>query len=179
MKGGQNSIGMFSWWSQQTQIIKITLLRRRCDVETLLRRFSCIPDKDFRITPVLANLISHTLIRPLGKIKIENFQGLIYTGIGRHDTSLVRLTSLNVMTSLKVTLLSPEYGGRLQSKWQQYQKPTFRNERYARKRTYHGCEGQIEKIRPSGSQSDVTRLALWCQTVTIGTDFSIYPQNPY
>ena len=61
---------------------------------------------------MLANLISHTLIRRVGKIKIENFHSriftcLIYTDcIGRHGTPSLRLTSLNVMTSLNVTVLS-------------------------------------------------------------------------
>ena len=56
-----------------------------------------------QITPVLANLISHTLICPSGKIKIKSFMCLIYTGcIGCHSTPLLRLTSLNIMISLYV-----------------------------------------------------------------------------
>ena len=35
----------------------------------------------------------------------------------------------------------------------------FRNEGYARKRIYHGCEGQIEKSIPR-DQSDISRQAL-------------------
>ena len=34
---------------------------------------------------------------------------------------------------------------RLESKCLHYQKSAFRNERYARKRIYHGYEGQIDK----------------------------------
>ena len=106
-----------------------------------------------------------------GKININNFHVFdIYSGcIGPHGTPLLRLTSLNVMTSLNVTVLSSRYGRRLQSKWLHCQKPTVRNERYARKRLYLRCEGQTEKFLP--------RQALWCQTVTLGTDFSIYPSN--
>ena len=37
--------------------------------------------------------------------------------------------------------------------------PLSENEKYARKRIYRGCEGKVEKIRPSGSQSDITRQA--------------------
>ena len=35
--------------------------------------------------------------------------------------------------------------------------------------------GTGRKIRPSESQSDITWQASWCQTVTLGTDFSITP----
>ena len=68
--------------------------------------------------------------------------------IGRHSTPSLRLTSLYLITSLNVTILSTQYGRRLQSKWLRYQKPAFRNERYARKRIHHGCEGHIEKSVP-------------------------------
>ena len=43
-----------------------------------------------------------------------------------------RYVIVNVVTSLNVTVLSSQYGGRLWSKWLYYQKPIFRNERYAR-----------------------------------------------
>ena len=39
--------------------------------------------------------------------------------------------------------------------------------------------GIDRKIHPSGSQSDITRQASWCQTVTLGTDFSICPSHPW
>ena len=35
------------------------------------------------------------------------------------------------------------------------------------------------KILLSGSQSDITRQASWCHTVTLGTDFSIYTSQPW
>ena len=71
---------------------------------------------------------------------------LIYIGcIGCHCTPSLWLMSLNVMTSLNVMVLSSQYGRCLQSQGLHYQKHTFRNERYARKRIYHGCEGQLEK----------------------------------
>ena len=74
-------------------------------------------------------------------------------------------------------VLSSQYGGRLQSKWLHYKKKnTFGNERYARKRIYHRCEGQIEKILPLGSQSDITWQASWCQTVTLGR---LFLSNPH
>ena len=112
--------------------------------------------------------------------KIKNYMYLIYTGcIGCQDRPSWRLTSMNVMTSLNVMVLSSQYGRRLQWKWLHYQKPTFWNERYARKKIYYGREGQIEKTCPLGSQSDITQQALWCQTVTLGTDFSIYPSHPW
>ena len=120
---------------------------------------------------MLANLISHTLIRPVGKIKIENFQVFDIHWLyrtSRYVTVKVDVTERNgvskrngiVITiwrtsAIEVTALS---------------KTHFRNESYIRKRIYHGCEGQIEK---SVSQ------ASWCQTVTIGTDFSIYPSHPW
>ena len=41
---------------------------------------------------------------------------LIYTGcIGRHGMPSLRLTTVNVMSSLNVMVLSSQYGGRLQS----------------------------------------------------------------
>ena len=52
------------------------------------------------------------------------------------------------MASLNVTVVSSQYSGRLQSKWLHYQKPTFRNERYARKRICHWCVGEIETYVP-------------------------------
>ena len=36
-----------------------------------------------------------------------------------------------------------------------------------------------QKFRPSESQSDITRQASWCQTVILGTDFSIYPSHQW
>ena len=38
--------------------------------------------------------------------------------------------------------------------------------------------GGDRKIRPPGLQSSITQQILWCQTVTIGRDFSIYPLPP-
>ena len=55
------------------------------------------------------------------------------------------------MTSLNATVMSSQYGGSQQSKWQHYLKnSTFRNKRCARKRICHGCEGYIEKSVPRG-----------------------------
>ena len=55
------------------------------------------------MTPVLANLISHTFMRPVGKIKIQNVYLFdIHWFIGRRGTPWLRLTSLNIMTSLNV-----------------------------------------------------------------------------
>ena len=73
----------------------------------------------------------------------------------------LRLTSLNVIMSLNIILhvLSSQYG-------RQYQKSDFRNERYARIRIYHGCEGQIEKSVPLNRS--LTSLV---------TEFSIYPSH--
>ena len=99
---------------------------------------------------MLANLISHTLIRPVGKIKIENFHVFDIHWLyrtSRYATVKVDVTERNDVI-LNVTVLSSQYGGRLQLKRLYYQKPTFRNERYARKRIYHWCEGQIEKSVP-------------------------------
>ena len=109
-----------------------------------------------------SKILSHaSLSVPWERQKPRTFTCLICTGsIGRHGTPLIRLTSLNVMTPLNATVLSSQYGGRMQSTWLHYQKPTFRNERYARKRIFHGREGQIENPS-SESQSDITRLASW------------------
>ena len=87
-------------------------------------------------TPVRAYLISYNLIRPVGKIKIEKqtktnkqtkktkktkVTRLIHIGcIGRYGAPSFRLTSLNVMTSLNVTVLSSQCGERLQSKCLHY-----------------------------------------------------------
>ena len=37
----------------------------------------------------------------------------------------------------------------------------------------------LRKHPPRGSLSGITRIAEWCQTVTRGTDFSIYPSDPW
>ena len=41
------------------------------------------------------------------------------------------------------------------------------------------CEGEDRKIRPSGSPYVITRQASWCQTVILGTDFSILPPHSW
>ena len=71
---------------------------------------SCIPDKNFpQITPVLANLISHTLIRPAGKINIENFYVFdihwLYITSSRYAIVKVGVTERYDVT--KRTVLSP------------------------------------------------------------------------
>ena len=67
-----------------------------------------------QITPVPANLISHTLIRPVGKTKIKNFH--VFDIHWLYRMPLLRLTSLNLMTSLSFMVKSSQYGRRLQSK---------------------------------------------------------------
>ena len=87
---------------------------------------------------MLPNLISNTLIRPVGKIKIEHFHVFDihwFYRTSRYATVKVDVTERNdvakrhgiVITiwrapAMEVTALS---------------KTTFRNERYARKRIYH------------------------------------------
>ena len=46
------------------------------------------------------------------------------------------------------------------------------------KESIMGVRGD-RKIRPSLSQSGITRQASWCQTVTLSTDFSIYPSHQW
>ena len=100
-----------------------------------------------QITLVLANLISHTLICPMGKIKIKNFHVFdihwLYR-MSRYAIVKVDITERNAVT--KCYDIVSQYGGHLQPKWLHYQKPTFGNESYARNRIYHGCEGQIENL---------------------------------
>ena len=96
-------------------------------------------------------------------------------------TSL-RLTSLNAMVPLNVTILSSQYGGRLQSKWLHYQKPAFRNEgmkkkKKKKKKNLPWMWRTDRKVRPSGSQSDITRQTSLCQAVTLGTDFLSTPHT--
>ena len=108
------------------------------------------------------------------------FTCLIYTGcIGRYGRPLLKLTSLNVMTSLNITILSSQYGRRLQSKYLHYQKTHLKKWKVCKKKNLSWVLGTDRKICPSGSQSDTTRQALWCLTVTLGTDFAINPSHPW
>ena len=52
----------------------------------------------------------------MGKKKSTFFHVFDTHCFGSHGTPLLRLTSLTVMTSINVTVLSLQYGGRLQSK---------------------------------------------------------------
>ena len=93
----------------------------------------------------------------MGKIKIKHFMGLIYTGcIECHATPSLRLTSVNEMTSLNITVLSSQYGGRLQSKWMHYQKP-FSEMKGMQEKESIMMWGVDRKIRPEGSLSGITR----------------------
>ena len=96
-----------------------------------------------QIIPMLANLISHTLIQD------KNWD--IYTGcIGPHGTLLSRLTSLNIMTSQNVTVLSSQYGGCLWSKWLHYKKKEkhFQKWKLCKKNNLSWVWGQVEKSVP-------------------------------
>ena len=101
---------------------------------------------------MLANLISYTLIRHLGKIKIENFHVFdiywLYRS-SRYDIVKVAVAERNDVTKRHDTVITSEIEVTA----------LFRNEGYARKRIYHGCEGQIEKSIPR-DQSDISRQAL-------------------
>ena len=90
-----------------------------------------------QITPVLANLISPPYpSRGKDKKKIENFHIFGIHWLYRTSRyAILKVDVTEIMTSINVIVLSSHYGGRLQSKWLQYQKPTFRNDRYARKKS--------------------------------------------
>ena len=88
-----------------------------------------------------ANLISHILIRPMDKLKIENFYVFVTHWLYRTSRNDVTKRHGIVIIIWRTSAVEEN----LQSKRLHYQKPTFRNERYARRRIYYGCEGQIEK----------------------------------
>ena len=121
---------------------------------TLIRPVGKTKIKNFKVP---ANLISHTLIRPVGKTKIKNFH--VFDIHWLYRMPFLRLTSLNLMTSLSVMVKSSQYGRCLQSKWLHYQKPTFRNE-VCKKKNLSWVWGTDRKICPSGSQSDIISASL-------------------
>ena len=94
-----------------------------------------------KTTSAIANVISYTLIRPVGKVKIENF--LVFGVHWLYRTSRYAIVKVDVTERYDVT----NRLGIVITTWRTsaievtaLSKPTFRNERYARKRIYHWCD---------------------------------------
>ena len=87
--------------------------------------------------------ISHALIRPVEKIKFDNFH--VFDILWAYRTSRYAIVKVYVTERNDVT----KRHGIVTTIWQTSaievtalsNKPTLRNERYERKRIYHGCEG--------------------------------------
>ena len=132
---------------------------------------SCTLDKDILDFTLEQKILSYQGYPTQGKIKIENSHVFVWDvtyAIVKVDVSIrldVTKRHSNVITIL--------------SQWLHYQASTFRNEKVCKKKNLPWVWGIDRKFCPSGSQSGITRQDSWCQTMTLGTDFSIYPSHSW
>ena len=138
--------------------------------------FFCIPGSRVRISPVLADLISHTFIRPVGKTKIENFHmfdiHLLYR-TSRYAIVKVDVTERYDVTKRHSIVITIRRRSAIEAT--AFSKTYFQKLKVCKKKNLSWVWRTDRNIRPSESQSDITRQPSWFQKVTLGTGFLSTP----
>ena len=156
--------------SGQNNDIKQFRTKRRQIFLAYQTRFSAI-------FTVLTNLISHTLIRTVGKIKTKNNTYCQYIGcIGGHVTLLLRVDV--IATSHKTSVFNMA-DVNIKERDSFMVIPMLELEKYARKRIYYDCSVRTENSVPRDHCFGISWQNLVMPNSDPRTDFAVRTSHPW